>query len=795
MIPFWQTKTGKVKEASTWKRPGAEFKKDKAARAVDFIETACRHVKGELAGQLFKIEGWQREIVRGVFGWHRLNGTRLYREVYIEIPRKNGKSSMGAALALYLLFADGEQGAEIYCLDPSTRILYDDLIWREIGQAKEGDKIVGVDENTPKPGFFRKLQHSQISHVRHLVAERFRLDFDNGASVICSENHKWLVAHTGKDRNSGWSPTKNLSVGREIRYLCAPWTSQRSHMAGYLAGMFDGEGYFHAPRAERSAFRMGVTQKPGAVFDATVSALREMDFDPKLFLQSKGTVMNAEISGLTEVIRLIGSVRPIRFVNRNSEIWEGKSPNRTGYAKINAITPLGQGPLVDIETTSKTFFAEGLFSHNSAAADTDQAAIVFGVAKGMVEQDPDLESVSESFRRSIVYKSNAYHVLSADAPTKHGKNSSGILFDELHAQPNRELYDVLKTSTGSRRQPLLWMFTTAGFDRHSICWEVHEYAQKVIDGTVNDPAFLPIIYAADDGDDWTSEKTWKKANPNYNVSIKADYLRAECEKAKVTPAYENTFKRLHLNIWTQQDVRWLQMSEWDACAGEPINYDALKGRRCFGGLDLATTTDIAALALIFPGEPFIVLPFFWIPEEHLQKRVQRDRVPYDVWQRQGYIEATPGNLIDYRYIMLRLGQCRIDFDFKALAFDRWGSTQIITTLCDEFGFTSDEKEAANYRKSMLWKFGQGWSSMNAPTKELLNYILARKITHGGNPVLRWMANNVVVKEDPAGNLKPDKGRSLERIDGVIAMIMGLELALRAGNGPASRYETEGLFVI
>jgi len=537
MQPFWRTKTGKVKEASKWERPGAHFDRVKADRAVDFIETCCRHVKGEMAGKPLLLEWWFKQIVRAVYGWIRPNDTRLYREVYIEVPRKNAKSTYGGAIACEMLFAEDEPGGEFY----------------------------------------------------------------------------------------------------------------------------------------------------------------------------------------------------------------------------------------------------------SAAADTDQANIVFSIAKGMVEQDQDLSAVSESWRRSIVYKDRSYHVLSADAPTKHGKNSAGILFDELHAQPNRELYDVLKTSTGSRRQPLLWMFTTAGFDRHSICWEVHEYAQKVIDGTVNDPAFLPIIYAADESDDWTSEKTWKKANPNFGVSIKADYLRAECEKAKVTPAYENTFKRLHLNIWTQQETRWLQMSEWDACATPPVNYDQLRGRRCFGGLDLASTTDIAALALIFPGEPFVILPFFWIPEESMHDRVLRDRVPYDVWQREGYLEATPGNSIDYRYIMLRLGRSRADFDFKALAFDRWGATEITTTLCDEYGFTGDEKEAANFHKPLLWKFGQGFSSMTAPTKELLNYILARKITHGGNPVLRWMANNVVVKQDPAGNIKPDKGKSIEKIDGIVAMIMGMELAIRYGNDKGSIY--------
>jgi len=530
MLEFWRNKDGTVKDASKWKRPGATFQPDKAERKVQFIEGGCRHVKGECAGQPLILEWWIKQIIRGMFGWIKPNGTRLFREVYIEVPRKNAKSTYGGALANSLLFADDEPGAEIY----------------------------------------------------------------------------------------------------------------------------------------------------------------------------------------------------------------------------------------------------------SAAADTDQANIVHSIAKGMVEQEPELSEVAECFRRSIVYKDRSYHVLSADAPTKHGKNSHGVLFDELHAQPNRELYDVLKTSTGARRQPLFIMFTTAGFDRNSICWEVHEYAKKVIDGTVNDPAFLPVIYAADELDDWTDPKVWKKANPNYDVSIKADYLAAECERAKSTPAYENTFRRLHLNQWTQQDVRWMPMAEWDQC-DMPVNRELLKGRRCYAGLDLASTTDIAALVLVFPGEPFEVIPYFWIPEENIRDRVIKDRVPYDAWINQGLVEATPGNLIDYRWIMLQIGKCRVDFDLKMLAFDRWGSQKIVTDLCDEIGFTMDEKEATRSGKPILHQFGQGFASMSAPSKDLLDMILGRKIAHGGNPVLRWMANNVVAKIDPAGNIKPDKGKSTEKIDGVVALIMALDLAIRNAN--------------
>ncbi len=261
---------------------------------------------------------------------------------------------------------------------------------------------------------------------------------------------------------------------------------------------------------------------------------------------------------------------------------------------------------------------------------------------------------------------------------------------------------------------------------------------------------------------------------------------------------ENTFRRLLLDQWTQQETRWLQISKWDAC-GANFDPNILKGRRCYAGLDLASTTDIAALALIFPpvlnDDQYYVLPFFWIPEENMHERVIKDRVPYDVWTRQGFIEVTSGDLIDYRYIMLKLGQCRVDYDLRALAFDRWGSQKIVTDLCDEIGFTVDPKEAQLYGKPLLVQFGQGFASMNAPTKELLNMILGGKIAHGGNPVLRWMAQNMIVKEDPAGNIKPDKAKSTEKIDGIVGLIMSLGLALSSPGGNPSVYEARGILQI
>lgn len=404
----------------------------------------------------------------------------------------------------------------------------------------------------------------------------------------------------------------------------------------------------------------------------------------------------------------------------------------------------------------------------SAAADKDQARIVFDEASNMVTASPALSQHGQVLRNSILVKSerNVYKVLSADAYTKHGFNAHGIVFDELHAQPNRELWDVLNTSTGARRQPLMVMITTAGvYDPESICWEQHEYARQVLAGTIEDPTYFAYIAAADDTDDWTNPVTWAKANPGLGETIKLDYLEGECRRALASPAYQNTFRRLHLNQWTAQEERWLDMAAWNACDQPPPD---LKGRTCYGGLDLASTTDIAAFVLCFPpedeSEPYRLLPFFWIPMDNLIERVRRDRVPYDAWVRDGLVNATPGNVIDYYYIEQTIRQLAIEYDIQEIAFDRWGATLIYQRL----------EEA---RMAMV-QFGQGFASMSPPMKEFLKLVLAQQIAHGGNPVLRWMADNVVARQDPAGNIKPDKAKSTNKIDGIVASIMALDRALR-----------------
>lgn len=416
----------------------------------------------------------------------------------------------------------------------------------------------------------------------------------------------------------------------------------------------------------------------------------------------------------------------------------------------------------------------------SAANDRIQASLVFDEAAEMVKQAPALmkrSRILDSQKRIIYYRTRSfYRAISAENYTKYGFNAHGIIYDELHAAPDRELWDVLTTATGSRRQPLIVAITTAGYDRNSICYEQHDYALKVLNGIIDDPTFLPVIYSAPEDADWKDEKVWYNCNPALNVFRSLKEMRTLAAKAKETPALEMTFRRLYLNQWTSSAERWLPMDKWDAC-GKAINKNNLKGRVCYGGLDLSATTDLTALSMVFPdGDKYEVLPHFWIPKDTMLKKEHRDRVPYSLWVKQGYITATEGNVIDYKYIVKTLKDYRDIYEIKEIAFDRWGATKLVQELQDE-GFT-------------VVPFGQGFASMSPPTKELMNLVLSRKIIHGGNPVLRWNVDNLVVNQDPAGNLKPDKVKSTNRIDGVVATIMAIDRATRQ-SAATSVYESRG----
>ena len=413
----------------------------------------------------------------------------------------------------------------------------------------------------------------------------------------------------------------------------------------------------------------------------------------------------------------------------------------------------------------------------SCAADRDQARLVFEMAKVCVENSPKLRSRLRVFRNSIVREDThtTYKALSAEAFTKHGLNAHGIIFDELHAQPDRELWDVMTTSTGARRQPLCVAITTAGYDRKSVCWEIWRYALAVRDGAIKDQTFLPAIYAAEPADDWTAEDTWRKANPNLGVSVKLDDLRVRCKRAQDMPSEENTFKRLHLNMWTEQDTRFLQMSHW--AQGDKPCPVMLDGRECFAGLDLATTYDTTCFCLLFPLEDgtFWAEPHFWIPEENMRDRVKRDRVPYDVWAKAGKLHLTPGNVTDFDQVRADIVALSKKYNIRQVAIDRWNAHQITTQL---------QGEGVN-----VLGFGQGYGSMSSPTAALEAAVVGGKLLHGGHPVLAWQASNVAVQSDHQGNKKPSKAKSTERIDGIVALIMALGIhATSTAPAPAQSWD-------
>ena len=424
------------------------------------------------------------------------------------------------------------------------------------------------------------------------------------------------------------------------------------------------------------------------------------------------------------------------------------------------------------------------------AADRQQASIVFEVAADMVRMCPALSKrvkILASQKRIIYQPTNSfYQVLSAEAYSKHGFNIHGVVFDELHTQPNRKLFDVMTKGSGdARMQPLYFLITTAGSDTKSICYETHQKALDILDGRKIDPTFYPVIYGASESDDWTDPKVWKKANPSLGITVGLDKVKSACESAKQNPAEENSFRQLRLNQWVKQAVRWMPMEEWDKCSFA-VSEEDLEGRVCYGGLDLSSTTDITAFVLVFPpvdeDDKYVVLPYFWIPEENMAVRVNRDHVPYDVWEKQGFLKTTEGNVVHYGYIEKFIESLGERFNIREIAFDRWGAVQMVQNL-EGMGFT-------------VVPFGQGFKDMSPPTKELMKLVLEEKLAHGGQPVLRWNMDNIFIRTDPAGNIKPDKEKSTEKIDGAVATIMALDRAIRCGNdNGASIYDERGILFI
>ncbi len=425
--------------------------------------------------------------------------------------------------------------------------------------------------------------------------------------------------------------------------------------------------------------------------------------------------------------------------------------------------------------------------HYIAATDKDQASIAYTAVASMVNQDVNLSKrckVLDSVKRIVVPSTNSFlRAIPADAGGSDGFGAQTVIYDELHAAPNRDLYDVLRQSQGGRRQPLFISITTAGFDKKSVCYERYNYACQVRDGIVDDPTFLPVIYEAPKDADWRDEKTWIAANPGLQGDTpfrSMEEMRRFAKEAMLMPGMQNTFRMKYLNQWTEQATRWIDMAAWESCGQQP---DPPEGREAFAALDLATTTDLCAFVAIFPSDDgsFDILARFWCPIEGIRKRSQRDRVPYEQWVEQGWITATDGNVTDYDVIRRDIQDMAEQFSIKEIAVDRWNATQITTQLGGD-GFE-------------MVPFGQGFASMSAPSKELEKLVISKKLRHGNNPVLNWMASNVAIEQDAAGNIKPSKKKSTERIDGIVALVMAIGRAIATGPTQSSVYEERGMLIL
>ena len=852
--------------------PDSHYDKDKADRAVAFIEHLC-HTKGKWAGQPFLLLPWQEQIVRDLFGIVKENGKRQFLTAYIEIPKKNGKQ---LALDTPIPTPEG---------------------WKTMADLKVGDRV--FDEQG-------KPCHVVAKSPVDDTEQAYELVFRDGGRIVAGERHLWDVEYThGKTREKQWTTgeiyrrTKQYrEKSKDNRSLIRIPVNQLLHLPErnlpldpYLYGYWLGNGsatkpeitvrdsdvedliplipyplhnrypqtcggseilvykalksilvknfrdkvirpeYLRASETQRWALLQGLMDSDGCIGTRKgqgvyVSTIQELVESVQELLWSLG-IKNAMTScpstrygkptgeTLYRIRFTAFTDQPVSKLHRKSiRRREREKKTRSCFHYLKEIKPLDDKvPMqcIQVDSPSHCYLAGRTMvkTHNSelaaaialyllyadnepsaevygAACDRNQASIVFDVARQMVEMSPALmrrSKIRSAGKRIINYRNAGfYQVLSAETGTKHGLNVSGLVFDEIHAQPNRKLYDVLTKGSGdAREQPLFFIITTAGNDKNSICYELHTKALDLMAGRKKDATFYPVVYGLEHEEDWTDEANWYKANPSLGHTIQIDRVREAYRNAVENPAEENVFKQLRLNIWTSASIRWIPEQVYDK-GSLPIDLDSLRGRMCYGGLDLSSTSDITALVLAFPprsdDEKYILLPFFWLPEDTLELRCRRDHVLYDVWQKQGFIQTTEGNVIHYGFIEKFIERLGETYHIREIAYDRWNATQMVQNL-EDMGFT-------------MVPFGQGFKDMSPPSKELFKLLMEGNIIHGGNPVLKWMASNVVMRQDPAGNIKPDKEKSVEKIDGIVASIMALDRCIRNGTGSGSVYDERGV---
>ena len=861
-----------VYKPSAFMLPDSHYDKEKADRAVAFIENLC-HTKGKWAGKPFLLLPWQEQIVRDLFGIVKEDGKRQFLTAYIEIPKKNGKQ---LALDTPIPTPDG---------------------WKTMGTLAIGDCV--FDERG-------KPCHVVAKSLIDDTEQAYELIFRDGGRIVAGERHLWDVEYIhGKTKPKRWTTGE---IYRRTRKYRETFSDNRSiiripvnaplHLPEadlpvdpYLYGYWLGNGcatkpeitvrdcdvddlisfipyllhnrypqacggseilvykelkkilvphfrekvirpeYLRSSEHQRWELLQGLMDSDGCVSvvkgqSIYVSTIQQLAESVQELLWSLGIKNSLTTCPSTRYGKPTGETlyqirftaftdQPVSKLHRKSiRRQERVKQTRSCFHYLKEIRMLAckvKMQCIQVDSSSHCYLAgrNMVKTHNSelaaaialyllyadnepsaevygAACDRNQASIVFDVARQMVEMSPALmrrSKIRSAGKRIINYRNAGfYQVLSAETGTKHGLNVSGLVFDEIHAQPNRKLYDVLTKGSGdAREQPLFFIITTAGNDKNSICYELHTKALDLMQGRKKDYTFYPVVYGLEADEDWMDEANWYKANPSLGHTIKIERVREAYQNAIENPAEENVFKQLRLNIWTSASIRWIPEQVYDK-GNLPIDLDSLRGRMCYGGLDLSSTSDITALVLAFPprndDEKYILLPFFWLPEDTLELRCRRDHVLYDVWQKQGFIQTTEGNVIHYGFIEKFIERLGETYNIREIAYDRWNATQMVQNL-EDMGFT-------------MVPFGQGFKDMSPPSKELFKLLMEGNIVHGGNPVLKWMAGNVVMRQDPAGNIKPDKEKSVEKIDGIVASIMALDRCIRNGSGSGSVYDERGV---
>lgn len=861
-----------VYKSSAFMLPDSHYDKEKADRAVAFIENLC-HTKGKWAGKPFLLLPWQEQIVRDLFGIVKEDGKRQFLTAYIEIPKKNGKQ-----LAL-----------DTPIPTPAG--------WKTMGTLAIGDCV--FDERG-------KPCHVVAKSLIDDTEQAYELIFRDGGRIVAGERHLWDVEYIhGKTKPKRWTTGE---IYRRTRKYRETFSDNRSiiripvnaplHLPEadlpvdpYLYGYWLGNGcatkpeitvrdcdvddlisfipyllhnrypqacggseilvykelkkilvphfrekvirpeYLRSSEHQRWELLQGLMDSDGCVSvvkgqSIYVSTIQQLAESVQELLWSLGIKNSLTTCPSTRYGKPTGETlyqirftaftdQPVSKLHRKSiRRQERVKQTRSCFHYLKEIRMLAckvKMQCIQVDSPSHCYLAgrNMVKTHNSelaaaivlyllyadnepsaevygAACDRNQASIVFDVARQMVEMSPALmrrSKIRSAGKRIINYRNAGfYQVLSAETGTKHGLNVSGLVFDEIHAQPNRKLYDVLTKGSGdAREQPLFFIITTAGNDKNSICYELHTKALDLMQGRKKDYTFYPVVYGLEADEDWTDEANWYKANPSLGHTIKIERVREAYQNAIENPAEENVFKQLRLNIWTSASIRWIPEQVYDK-GNLPINLESLRGRMCYGGLDLSSTSDITALVLVFPprsdDEKYVLLPFFWLPEDTLELRCRRDHVLYDVWQKQEFIQTTEGNVIHYGFIEKFIEHLGETYNIREIAYDRWNATQMVQNL-EDMGFT-------------MVPFGQGFKDMSPPSKELFKLLMEGNIIHGGNPVLKWMAGNVAMRQDPAGNIKPDKEKSVEKIDGIVASIMALDRCIRNGTGGGSVYDERGV---